>query len=344
MANITVTASTTNVNVDSTLNTVDVSSTISNVLVGETTFVANNIVRAAISVTDTGGDGSLSYNEPTGVITYTGPSPSEVRAHFSATTPLNFNSGTGDFTIDTAAIFTGKTTDDLAQGTTNKYFTTSGATVNTDALPQGTTNKYFTTSGATINTDALPEGTTNKYFSTTGATVNTDALPQGNVSQNRYLRTEAYGPSQLLMTNFLNVTDGRSTTGITANTDGSIYQVQQPGMVLKGDVGFNFSTESSADHVESWDSNLTFAGRQNVYIGDGYSLAKRLQYFTDGAGNIQKSGQPPGLFGSSLVDGLNINNQREPTYGDMAGLGLGFLNRDSIGVQGGSVDAGFLSF
>ena len=323
MANVIVTASTTNINVDSTLNTVAVSSTLSNITVGETTFVANATVRAALSVTDTGGDGSLSYNEPTGVFTYTGPSPSEVRAHFSATTPLNFNSGTGDFTIDASALFSGKTTDDLAQGTTNKYFTTSGAT---------------------INTDALPEGTTNKYFSTTGATVNTDALPQGNVSQNRYLRTEAYGPSQLLMTNFLNVTDGRSTTGITANTDGSIYQVQQPGMVLKGDVGFNFSTESTSDHVESWDSNLTFAGRQNVYIGDSASLAKRLQYFTDGAGNIQKSGQPPSLFGSSLVDGLNINNQREPTFGAMAGLGLGFLNRDSIGVQGGSVDAGFLSF
>lgn len=37
-----------------------------------------------ISATDTGGDGSLTYNQSTGVITYTGPSPSEVRAHFTA--------------------------------------------------------------------------------------------------------------------------------------------------------------------------------------------------------------------------------------------------------------------
>ena len=29
--------------------------------------------RAAISVTDSGGDGSLAYNNTTGVITYTGP-------------------------------------------------------------------------------------------------------------------------------------------------------------------------------------------------------------------------------------------------------------------------------
>jgi hypothetical protein len=46
--------------------------------------------RNAISVTDSGGDGSLSYSNLTGVITYTGPSASEVRAHLSAA-----NSGTG---------------------------------------------------------------------------------------------------------------------------------------------------------------------------------------------------------------------------------------------------------
>ena len=39
--------------------------------------------RAAVSVTDAGGDGSLSYNAGSGVITYTGPSAAEVRAHFS---------------------------------------------------------------------------------------------------------------------------------------------------------------------------------------------------------------------------------------------------------------------
>ena len=41
-----------------------------------------------ISVTDSGGDGSLAYNSTSGVITYTGPSPSEVRAHFSGGTGI----------------------------------------------------------------------------------------------------------------------------------------------------------------------------------------------------------------------------------------------------------------
>ena len=59
--------------------------------------------RGAISVTDAGGDGSLSYNSTSGAITYTGPSASEVRAHFSAGTGINISSGsisTDDSAID----------------------------------------------------------------------------------------------------------------------------------------------------------------------------------------------------------------------------------------------------
>ena len=49
--------------------------------------------RAAISITDAGGDGSLAYNNGTGVITYTGPSASDVRAHFSAGTGITLTNG-----------------------------------------------------------------------------------------------------------------------------------------------------------------------------------------------------------------------------------------------------------
>ena len=47
----------------------------------------------AISVTDAGGDGSASYNSSTGVITYTGPSASEVRAHLSGGTGVTYSGG-----------------------------------------------------------------------------------------------------------------------------------------------------------------------------------------------------------------------------------------------------------
>lgn len=62
-------------------------------------YYTNTRSRAAISVTDVSGDGSLAYNNSTGVITYTGPSPAEVRAHLSIASGsgLTYNSGTGEF-------------------------------------------------------------------------------------------------------------------------------------------------------------------------------------------------------------------------------------------------------
>jgi len=55
--------------------------------------------RASISVTNTGGDGSLSYDNSTGVITYTGPSASQVRTQLSvaAGSGLTYDSNTGEF-------------------------------------------------------------------------------------------------------------------------------------------------------------------------------------------------------------------------------------------------------
>ena len=55
--------------------------------------ITDATIRGKISVTDSGGDGSLAYNNGTGVITYTGPSASEVRAHISAGTGVGISSG-----------------------------------------------------------------------------------------------------------------------------------------------------------------------------------------------------------------------------------------------------------
>ena len=49
--------------------------------------------RAAVSATDAGGDGSFSYDSGTGAFTYTGPSATEVRAHFSAGEGIDIASG-----------------------------------------------------------------------------------------------------------------------------------------------------------------------------------------------------------------------------------------------------------
>ena len=54
---------------------------------------ADSDAKNAISITDAGGDGSLGYNSSTGVLTYTGPSASETRAHFSGGTGVTITNG-----------------------------------------------------------------------------------------------------------------------------------------------------------------------------------------------------------------------------------------------------------
>lgn len=73
--------------------------TTTNLTEGTNLYYTNARARAAVSVTDAGGDGSLSYNSSTGVITYTGPSAAEVRAHFSAGDGINISSGTISSTL-----------------------------------------------------------------------------------------------------------------------------------------------------------------------------------------------------------------------------------------------------
>ena len=60
---------------------------------GTNLYYTDARARAAVSVNDVSGDGSLSYDSGSGVITYTGPSATEVRAHLSAGDGLAFADG-----------------------------------------------------------------------------------------------------------------------------------------------------------------------------------------------------------------------------------------------------------
>ena len=60
--------------------------------------------RAAVSVTDAGGDGSMAYNSSTGVLTFTGPSAAEVRAHFSGAAGIDLSSGAIAVNVDDSSL------------------------------------------------------------------------------------------------------------------------------------------------------------------------------------------------------------------------------------------------
>jgi hypothetical protein len=155
--------------------------------------ISDATIRSKFSVTDSGGDGSLSYSN--GVFTYTGPSASEVRAHLSASGDLSYNSSTGviSFTqrtdaqvnsladariqanlIDEDSFSSDSSTRAPSQQSVKAYIATQIATKDhlselsgsTDDVSEGSTNLYFTNARVNAvlpNTGSLSEGT-NLYF------------------------------------------------------------------------------------------------------------------------------------------------------------------------------------
>lgn len=112
--------------------------------------------RASVNVSQTGGDGSLTYNQSSGIYTYVGPNGDNYRAAFSASGDLSYNQSTGVFSIDVEQVYSKANFDsDLGDATT-------------DGLPEGSTNLYYTdvrfdSAFGTKSTSDISEGT-NLYF------------------------------------------------------------------------------------------------------------------------------------------------------------------------------------
>src|SRR5210317_2221021 len=123
-------------------------------------------VRALISAVDNGGDGSLSYNSSTGVISYTGPSAAEARLHVSASGDLSYDSGTGVFSVTTY-----KDTD----------FDTRLATKDTSDLTEGA-NLYYTDARARAAVGVAGDLSYDSGTGTFSFTERTDAEVRGLIS------------------------------------------------------------------------------------------------------------------------------------------------------------------
>lgn len=99
-----------------------------------TNFVDSVEARKLISVTDAGGDGSLAYNNSTGVLTYTGPSAAEVQAHITAGTGVTISSG--QVSIGQAVGTTDNVTFNniIAEDVTTNNLTVNGTTTTVNSI------------------------------------------------------------------------------------------------------------------------------------------------------------------------------------------------------------------
>ena len=133
---------------------------------GTNQYFTNARSRGAVSVTDSGGLGSLAYNSTSGVITYTGPSSSDVRGEVSVASGsgLTYDSGTGE--IGTNAI-------------PNSQLANSSLTIGSTAVALGATAS--TIAGLTSLTSATVVASTTLNIGADGA-ANSIKIASGGIT------------------------------------------------------------------------------------------------------------------------------------------------------------------
>ena len=268
--------------------------------------------RAAISVTDGGGDGALSYNSSTGDISYTGPSAAEVRAHISVTDAggdgsLSYSAGvityTGPSAADTRAHFSASTGIAIADGAISTSITqyTDGdadsrfdvkfAAATTAGLDEQT-NLYYTDARAdariaAADTADLSEGT-NLYFTTARARASLSAT--GDIAYN----------STTGVISFTN--DAGDIEGVTAGT--GLTGGGTSGAVTLNVIGGTGITASANDIA------ITATGVTAATYGDADSVS---QVVVNTQGQITSATSVNIAIASSAVSGLATSATTDTT-------------------------------
>ena len=268
--------------------------------------------RAAISVTDGGGDGALSYNSSTGDISYTGPSAAEVRAHISVTDAggdgsLTYSAGvityTGPSAADTRAHFSASTGIAIADGAISTSITqyTDGdadgrfdvkfAAATTAGLDEQT-NLYYTDARAdariaAADTADLSEGT-NLYFTTARARASLSAT--GDIAYN----------STTGVISFTN--DAGDIEGVTAGT--GLTGGGTSGAVTLNVIGGTGITASANDIA------ITATGVTAATYGDADSVS---QVVVNTQGQITSATSVNIAIASSAVSGLATSATTDTT-------------------------------
>ena len=265
------------------------SSTTANLTEGSNLYYTNTRARAAISVTDSGGDGSLAYNNSTGVITYTGPSASEVQAHISAGTGVTYSSGAisigqavattsdvqfNDLQVDGNTIITGNLTVNGTQTTLNT------ATLDVEDL-NITVGKLATTSaaanGAGLTFGAWSSGTiptfvwdhSNSRFTANyaiAANIVGNATTATTLASTRNISGVAFNGSADITLNTSGITENTNLYYTNARADARI------GAAVISDLSNVSTTTPSSGQILKWNgsawapaADLSGAANQNVY-------------------------------------------------------------------------------
>ena len=264
------------------------------------TFVDSAEARKAISVTDAGGDGSLSYNNSTGVLTYTGPSASEVRAHISAGEGIDISSGeisgedattsnkgiasfaTANFTVASGAVSL------KADGINDTHidFGTGTNQVSTADLPEQT-NLYFTDGRAksAAVADAINNGTTdvapsqNAVFDALALKLNSSAVPTlgGSFVDSAEVNT------------LIDARDTHDSAAVKGQIDSAVPTIIDSSYVQARQSGGEITIQEEGSSLSTAATTLNFVGSSVTASGSGTTKTITISGGGGGSGTVDSA-------------------------------------------------------
>lgn len=289
-------------------------------------FYTDARARGAISVTDSGGGGSLAYNSTSGVITYTGPSSSDIRGEISVASGsgLTYDSGTGELdtdaipnaqlansslTIGSTAVALGATASTIA-GLTSLTATTlySGTAEAANAISIGSGNIIFegstannyeitlTSADATADrTLTLPDNTGTLLTTASTITPTVNSLTIGNTSV-------ALGAT---VTTFTGITSLTATTLIGTTLRSGAVDAANSISIASGSIVFEGAT---ADAYETSLAVTDPTADRTITFPDATGTVALLGSLSVAAGSGLSYNSATGAFGTSSIPNAQLAN------------------------------------
>ena len=270
---------------------------------GTNQYFTNARARGAISVTDSGGDGSLAYNSSTGVITYTGPSASEVRAHLSVASGsgLTYNNGSGEFgtsaipnsQLANSSLTVGSTSISLGATAT----TVTGLTSLTSTTLEGTTTVRV---GAADAANGILLNSAGITFEGSSADANETTISVTNATADRSILFPDAGGTVALLTS-LSASNSGTGHGSLAynNSTGGFTYTKVTAANIRGEISV---TDSGGD------GSLAYNNSTGVITYTGPSASEVRAHLSVASGSGLSYNSSTGEFGTNAIPNSQLAN------------------------------------
>ena len=249
-------------------------------------YFTNARARAAISHNDVSGYGSLTYSSTTGVITYVGPSASEVRSAFSAGNGISISSGS------IAAKESEIDHNSLKNYSANRHIDHSSVSITAGAglsgggnLTQSRTLDVQAANGVKISGDkvVLDVGyaRTNVYSSGTGISID-----QNGVISNTGVVTGIDTSGFVTLAGTQTIGGSKTFSSRTTFSSGLQFGSTNNEIVYTGNMGFLQSGDSNNNFVFSSSGDFTATGDITAY--SDLRVKKNIEPITDALNKVDQ--------------------------------------------------------